>query len=575
MNLQTISVSNYRSITTAKKIRLDRTTVLIGPNNEGKSNILRALVLAMTALTRGRVVSGSGRFRRVGYNVQGYKWEMDFPINKQAKQPKGETEIILEFKLEDAEYAEFQKEVKSKITGLLPLKLQIGKAGVTVTFHKKGRGAATLSKKSSKIAEFVSNRIEFEHIPAVRTAESAQDIVYELVSRSLEALEQDPVYIEALNTVASLQNPILDSLSDNIHNTLHQFLPQVKKVEIKMPEELRFRAFRRGVTVSVDDGTLTPLEYKGDGVQSLAALAMIRHASTHAGKGKSFVIAIEEPESHLHPKAIHELKEVIDDLGKQHQVIITSHNPLFVDRRVLTSNIIVNNKKAQAATNVEEIRNILGVRASDNLRNAEMVLVVEGEDDVSSIRAILGARSTYLTKCFDNGSLALDSLGGGTNLRYKLSLLRDSICLYHVFLDYDKCGQESYDAAKRAGLLEDGQINFARASGRTESELEDLVDVGVYKGAIEAKYRISLDNPRFKGRKKWSDRIKDVFVAHGKPWSNETKNDVKNLVAEQISADPSNAISAINDTVVDGLTSALEGRLQEKEKAQQDASCSA
>ena len=575
MNLQTISVSNYRSITTAKKIRLDRTTVLIGPNNEGKSNILRALVLAMTALTRGRVVSGSGRYRRVGYNVQGYNWEMDFPINKQAKQPKGETEIILEFKLEDSEYNEFQNEVKSKITGLLPLKLRIGKLGVTVSFHKKGSGAATLSKKSSKIAEFVSNRVEFEHIPAVRTAESAQEIVYELVSRSLGALEQDPGYIKALDAVANFQKPILDSLSANINETLHQFLPQVKKVEIELPQEQRFRAFRRGVTVSVDDGTLTPLEYKGDGVQSLAALAMIRHASTRSGKGKSFVIAIEEPESHLHPKAIHELKEVIDDLGKQHQVIITSHNPLFVDRRVLSSNIIVNNKRAKPAKTVEEIRNILGVRASDNLRNAEMVLVVEGEDDVNSIRAILGERSPYLKECFENGSLALDSLEGGTKLPYKLSLLRDSICLYHVFLDYDKCGQDSYKNAKLSGLLEDGQINFARASGRNEAELEDLIDIKLYKTAIEAKFRISLNTQKFKGKKKWSERIKDVFVAHGKHWGNDIKNDVKNLVAEQIVANPKDAISLANATVIDGLTSALETRMKEKEKAQQGAASNA
>ena len=314
---------------------------------------------------------------------------------------------------------------------------------------------------------------------------------------------------------------------------------------------------------------MTPLEYKGDGVQSLAALAMIRHASARSGKGKSFVIAIEEPESHLHPKAIHELKEVIDDLGKEHQVIITSHNPLFVDRRILSSNIIVNNKKAQPAKHVEEIREVLGVRASDNLRNAEMVLVVEGEDDVNSIREIMRFRSQYIDECLNNGSLALDSLAGGTNLPYKLSLLRDSICLYHVFLDYDKCGQDAYAAAKRSGLLEDGHVNFARASGKTESELEDLLRPDLYRSAIEAKYRISLANPKYKGKKKWSDRIKDVFVAHGKPWSDPIKNDVKNLVAEQVISDPGNPLAALDEAIFEALITTLEARLKEKEKAQQ------
>jgi predicted ATP-dependent endonuclease of OLD family len=47
MQLQGITVQKFRSITAARKIPLDRMTILVGPNNEGKSNILRALVLAM------------------------------------------------------------------------------------------------------------------------------------------------------------------------------------------------------------------------------------------------------------------------------------------------------------------------------------------------------------------------------------------------------------------------------------------------------------------------------------------------------------------------------------------------
>lgn len=571
MNLKTISISNYRSITSAKKIRLDRTTVLIGPNNEGKSNILRALVLAMSILTRGRAVRMIGNRSQIAYSAHGYDWDMDFPIGQQLRQPDGETEITLEFGLEPNEYTDFQNEVKSKITGLLPLKFRIGKRSVSINYFKKGPGAAVLSRKSTRIAEFVSRRIAFEHIPAVRTADSARDIVYDLVSRELETIESETEYQSALARIADIQKPVLDALAGNIKKTLQQFLPQVKKVVIELPQEQRFRAFRRGVSIAIDDGTMTPLEYKGDGVQSLAALAMIRHASTRSGIGKNFVIAVEEPESHLHPKAIHELKEVIDDLGADHQVIITSHNPLFVDRRVLANNIIVNNKKARPAANVKEIREILGVRASDNLRNAEMILIVEGEDDVNSVKAIMKSRSSYIADCLDNGTFAVDSLGGGANLTYKLSLLRDSICLYHVFLDYDKCGNASYEAAKKAGLLEDGQINLARAYGRDESEFEDLINVDLYKSAIESKYRITLANKKFKGKKKWSERIKDVFISHGKPWNDGIKNAVKNLVSEQISLDPLRALSEVDENVFGGLIEALEARLREKEKNQQDA----
>ncbi|MGH8336206.1 MAG: AAA family ATPase, partial [Gammaproteobacteria bacterium] len=53
----------------------------------------------------------------------------------------------------------------------------------------------------------------------------------------------------------------------------------------------------------------------------------MRHASETSAGGRNLVIAIEEPESHLHPRAIHEFKEVILELAQKHQVLLTSHNP--------------------------------------------------------------------------------------------------------------------------------------------------------------------------------------------------------------------------------------------------------
>jgi putative ATP-dependent endonuclease of OLD family len=98
----------------------------------------------------------------------------------------------------------------------------------------------------------------------------------------------------------------------------------------------------------------------------LAALALMRHASEIGGKGKSFVIAIEEPESHLHPSAIHVLRKVINELAQKYQVVITTHSPLFVDRSNIRSNILVKDNRAVPAKSVDQIRSILGVRASDS-----------------------------------------------------------------------------------------------------------------------------------------------------------------------------------------------------------------
>jgi predicted ATPase len=173
---------------------------------------------------------------------------------------------------------------------------------------------------------------------------------------------------------------VLDRLSKGIRDTLTQFLPAIKDVKVRIASEARIQALRRSEVI-VDDGTPTPLTYKGDGVQSLAALALMRHASETASKGKHLILALEEPESHLHPSAIHGLKRVLQELASTQQIVLMTHCPLFVDRTNISANILVNENTARPAHNIREIREILGVRASDNLRHAELVLTVFVQND--------------------------------------------------------------------------------------------------------------------------------------------------------------------------------------------------
>src|SRR5207302_5609296 len=139
---------------------------------------------------------------------------------------------------------------------------------------------------------------------------TAYEIVGELVEKELSVVESDAGYLEALKSVAKIQQPVLDKISASIKETLKEFLPNVKEVRVSISEEERFRALRRACEIVVDDGTPTQLIRKGDGVQSLAALSLMRHASESSGSGRNLILAIEEPESHLHPNAIHQLKRV-------------------------------------------------------------------------------------------------------------------------------------------------------------------------------------------------------------------------------------------------------------------------
>ena len=102
MQLVSFSVKNYRSITTAYKLPVRQSTILIGPNNEGKSNVLRALAICLEILRNmgdSRLTAGRLRSYQYGGRAE-YSWVDDFPISLQVKQPQGESVFDLEFQLD-------------------------------------------------------------------------------------------------------------------------------------------------------------------------------------------------------------------------------------------------------------------------------------------------------------------------------------------------------------------------------------------------------------------------------------------------------------------------------------------
>jgi putative ATP-dependent endonuclease of the OLD family len=564
MRLVSFSVTNYRSITKAYRLPIRQSVILIGPNNEGKSNILRALVTSLEILSNlGRFRIFRGRLREPFHRREIYDWSKDYPISLQEKKPEGESTFELEFELTPNEIIDFSKEVKSSLNGTLPIQLSMGSKTPGFKVIKKGPGGPALSRKSEAIARFVAKRININYIPAVRTAQSAHKVVEGIVEQQLATLEFEENFQKALAVVEQIQVPVLQKISRSIEETLKDFLPNVKRVDVSIAQEERYRALRRSIEIVVDDGTPTLLARKGDGVQSLAALSLMRHSTEDSSTARQLILAIEEPESHLHPSAIHQLKSVLAEIAREHQVIMTTHCPLFVDRTSIKSNILVNKNKAAPAKNIKEVRDILGVRAADNLQHAELILLVEGEDDKRALGALFKHHSSTLNSALSHGSLAIDSLNGGSNLAYKVSLVREALCLAHCFVDNDKSGLDGIKKAEEDGLITLADANIATCDGMKESEIEDLYDVNLYTSLLTNRYGVSTASPKFKGNDKWSARMREAFKSQGKPWSDTIAGRVKADIAQLVASNPAEALNVHRKTSFDALVSALEAKLNQ------------
>lgn len=555
MRLSSFSVVNYRSITNARKIQTNNMTVLVGKNNEGKSNILRALTLAMDIM---KMYSSDPRSLRLSANYlknrTRYVWERDYPLSLQERNPNGFSSIELDFELNTGDISAIRGLTGIRLSGHIPVRVSINHSSVKIDIPKRGTPAFSNVENKLKIIEYVCSKIDFNFIPAVRTEHDALRVVELLIEKQLLTLELNPEYIEATHTMERLQQDVLNGISAQLVGPLQEFLPSVRDVQIHLQKDQRRSSLRHSANVIIDDGTPTPLQQKGDGIKSLTALAMLNIPTS---RDRVSVIAIEEPESHLHPESTRQLYETINALSVNHQVVLTTHSPLFVNRSNLKENIIVDSGKATPVKKIKDIRDVLGTKVSDNLINAEHVLVVEGEDDKIALEKLLPQMSESIKKAIQNGTLIIDDMSGTGNLPYKLSFYRNLQCKYHVLLDNDDAGRRAGQDAETQGLLNTRNTTYTMCNGSPNAEFEDCLEKATYVEAVLSEFGVDLNVAEFRGNKKWSDRVAECFKSQGKQWNDTMEKRVKFCVAEALPSDPAVALNQHKRSSIDALVIAL------------------
>lgn len=568
MKLIGFSAKNYRSISAAYKLPLADYTVIVGPNNEGKSNILKGLGLALTLLTGSR----PQRFRRSGlisYSNRGierfdYEWERDYPINLQEKEPEGRSEFTCEFELTESELEEFKSKIKVNLNSVLRAKIIIGKNDIKFDFLMKGRGKESLNKKRLEISEFVNDKLLLQYIPAIRTSDLAINIVENLLERELSTLESNPEFKEVVKIITKLQQPLIKKIAKSLKESISGFIPDVKNISIKNRENVG-RLISSSCRVYVDDGIETDLQFKGDGVISLTAISLLQHFSKQGSLNKGLVLLLEEPESHLHPKAIHNLKKVLYEISKTNQVILTTHSPIIIERLQVKQNIIVQNGKAIPANNVNEIRQSLGITMSDNLASAYLVLLVEGEEDIVLLKPWLEEKSAKIKLAFANATLIIDHLGGATNVGYKTSLYKNNLCNVVAYLDNDEAGRKGVTDAESKGILKPNEYVLSFCRSMQNSELEDLIDLNSYRQLIIDDYAVDLNIPAFKNTsKQWSDRVKELFRLNGKIWSDKLESEIKYKVAKKAASLKLSSLNVNKISTIDALVTTIENILDKQ-----------
>lgn len=573
MRLKTFYVKSYRSIVEGKIQNIGDYCVIVGPNNSGKSNLLRAVLVSLSIALDGDF-KRARRNRQYSYTYTGddYNWDRDIPAPLH-DDDNASTIFKLTFEFNQEDKDEFKKEFGINLSKTLQMKFELFKNKTEYNIIMPGKAKKPMEEKMREIGLFIRKKLDYQYIPCVRSSEFTAEYFQKLLMKELKQLEQNPTYIDCIEKIKSLQKPIVDNLENKLTSSLKTFMPNISNVRLDNKYQLCDFDFvtRRSywnyssTPINIDDGNLTSLDDKGDGVKSLTAISIVQSMSFEKAGGKSLILCIEEPEAHLHPDAIHSLRNIILEISEKAgvQVIITTHSPLLADRNFVSNNVVVyDNHRIKCCNEVSEIREVLGVRLTDNMA-AKKVVLVEGESDKRYLSALCRAMDKNLLNKLDNGDLEIVNVHSASKMDYQIRLYNSQMISSMILLDSDDSGLEAQKQLIKSKIKLPNEILMIKSAGMSKCELEDIVSFDEYFELVREKYNIELNTPTFKKKDKpWSDRLKKAAEKSAGIFDDEIESSIKEMIANIVCEKNINAISSYDREYVTTLIDSI-GRFAE------------
>lgn len=337
--IDTIRISGFRGIKDFE-MSLSRVAVLIGMNNSGKTSVLKALQLALGDYSR--YLSEEDFY--IGVDEQRIQ-EILVDIRIIPVDDKGKRKQIFD----DEWVIEFGDKIKAEANGnqFLALRTRCKSDLIKGGFDT----SRFVLEKWLDIDGWQTEKVKETKMPGrlldmpFISIEAQRDIHQELKEKSsfvgkvLSSVEYNPGDVKELESLIKAVNDEAVNKSGELHglkthlDNLNQSFQGSGNAEITpFPKKIRDLSKHFSIYFGENTGNSFSMEYHGMGTRSWASMLTVIAFSAlmvekHKKEEKPFfpILAIEEPEAHLHPNAqktiYHQLTE------SKGQVIMSTHSP--------------------------------------------------------------------------------------------------------------------------------------------------------------------------------------------------------------------------------------------------------
>ena len=345
MRITRVEIENFRSIRHIV-VDLRDTTVLVGPNNAGKTAILDAVRIALT--------------RRWGQRGTGFS-EYDIHMADESTDPKASSGVCIELKSEERVPGEWPDAIVEDLGNIVQLDLDTDCRSVALRAQCRWNADADsfepswefLAADREPLVGGGARRVNLErfwrylpffYLGALRdvggefSVRSSQfwfrllkdlNVPPELETRALRVLD-------LLNRKLLKADPRLEGIAETLSGATRVAVRDGEGgLNLRMVPLKTWDLLSRAEIIlrNEPDRPWLPLRRQGQGIQSLSVIFLFQAFVEHllAGlfePGSEPILALEEPETHLHPQAVRTLWGHIDALPGQK--IVTTHSPFFV-----------------------------------------------------------------------------------------------------------------------------------------------------------------------------------------------------------------------------------------------------
>jgi len=472
MRLTRVDVWNYRSIKQAR-FRPGDLTILVGPNNSGKSNLIRALdllfndadVAECVACVR-RTEHRQSKYCTIRATFDGLPERLQEEIERVAQKPVNKNRVSLIVRYEEGNR---YPEIPSV--------------------------AAEDTDEANEIQRLLLGQMRFVRVPPIRDAERDLSLARGSVLRViLELLFTEPTgpgrRREVFRSFTSAFNKALKELnilSSEVAKLAADMMP-IGSVEFVANRPSLADIFST-IEVNAKDPVGTQLADKGTGFQSSFLIAVMRFLAetTRTHPGTDLVFAIEEPDAFLHPNAQRAIWRTLEDISRDAQVVISTHSTVLVDHvkwpdfggvvRVckekdtgsnafvtVASQPILTDRQRQIAKHRSDLK-------GSEVFFAEGVIIVEGPGDRLVYQELARKEEEPLER---QGIVVLEAQGG--SFEHAISLCSQYRIPWIVLCDKDKlAGQKPLldSLARYGGLQSAAATEIRNQVGRMPSRETD------------------------------------------------------------------------------------------------------